>query len=182
MAVLGRRGLGHGFSPSRCRRWARRTIWARERDAVESINNQSENALFLPGIKLNAAVRATGEIADAAKSQLILAVSPAQHMRSVLRAVRPHLRPGAPLVLCAKGVERGSLALMTEVLAEEIPGIGPAVLSGPGFARMSPAVCPRPRPSPAPTSAPPSASSHHRAADVRPYVADDLIGRRSAAR
>jgi glycerol-3-phosphate dehydrogenase (NAD(P)+) len=38
------------------------------------------------------------------------------------------------VVLCAKGFERGTLALMTEVLGETIPHAPPAVLSGPSFA------------------------------------------------
>jgi glycerol-3-phosphate dehydrogenase (NAD(P)+) len=110
-------------------------IWAREGEVVQGINEAQENPLFLPGIPLSPKVRATADIADAAKAELILAVPPAQHMRGVLRSLRPHLKPGAPLVLCAKGVERGTLALMTDVLAEEVPDVGPAVLSGPGFAK-----------------------------------------------
>ena len=55
-------------------------------------------------------------------------------MRATLAAFAPYARPGLPIVLCAKGIERGSLKLMTEVLAETIPGATPAVLSGPSFA------------------------------------------------
>lgn len=152
-------------------------VWAREREVVQSINGSAENALFLPGIRLHAAVRATADLADAAGSQLILAAPPAQHMRGVLRAIRPHLLSGAALVLCAKGVERGSLALMTDVLAEEIPDIGPAVLSGPGFAKDVARGLP---------TATTIASLDQRLAQrivatiglptFRPYVADDLIG------
>ena len=65
---------------------------------------------------------------------MILAVPPAQHVRATLSAFAPHARPGLPVVLCAKGVEQGSLKLMTEVLAEVIPDAAPAVLSGPSFA------------------------------------------------
>jgi glycerol-3-phosphate dehydrogenase (NAD(P)+) len=61
-------------------------------------------------------------------------VSPAQHLRSVLTAFAPHARADLPVVLCAKGVEQGTLKLMTEVLAECLPGAAPAVLSGPSFA------------------------------------------------
>lgn len=152
-------------------------IWAREPEVVQSINTQSENALFLPGIKLHASVRATADLADAAKSQLILAVPPAQHMRSVLRAVRPSLRPGQPLVLCAKGVERGSLALMTDVLAEEIPDVGPAVLSGPGFAKD----VARGLPTATTIASPDAALAQRIVATIglptfRPYIADDLVG------
>lgn len=152
-------------------------IWAREPEVVQSINARSENALFLPGIKLRASVRATADLADAAKSQLILAVPPAQHMRGVLRAVRPSLQPGQPLVLCAKGVERGSLALMTDVVAEEIPDVGPAVLSGPGFAKD----VARGLPTATTIASPDAALAQRIVATIglptfRPYVADDLVG------
>jgi glycerol-3-phosphate dehydrogenase (NAD(P)+) len=38
------------------------------------------------------------------------------------------------MLLCSKGVEQGSLKLMTEVLNEGLPQASPAVLSGPSFA------------------------------------------------
>src|SRR6202012_4161006 len=53
---------------------------------------------------------------------------------SALEAFAPHARDGLPILLCAKGVEQGSLKLMTQVLAETIPQARPAVLSGPSFA------------------------------------------------
>lgn len=152
-------------------------IWAREGEVVEGINQSHENPLFLPGIPLSPAIRATADIADAAKADLILAVPPAQHMRAVLRAIRPHLSPGAPLVLCAKGVERGSLARMTDVLAEEIPDLIPAVLSGPGFAKD----VARGLPTAITIASPDMALAQRIVATIglpafRPYVADDLVG------
>ena len=152
-------------------------IWAREGEVVHGINQARENPLFLPGIPLSPKVRATADIADAAKAELILAVPPAQHMRGVLRSIRPHLNPGAPLVLCAKGVERGTLALMTDVLAEEIPDVGPAVLSGPGFAKD----VARGLPTATTIASPDAALAQRIVATIglptfRPYVADDLVG------
>jgi glycerol-3-phosphate dehydrogenase (NAD(P)+) len=155
----------------------RTAIWAREPEVVESINAGAENRLFLPGIRLNATVRATGDLAEAAKAQLVLAAPPAQHMRSLLRGVRPFLSPEATLVLCAKGVERGSLALMTDVLGEEIPELEPAVLSGPGFAKDVARGLPT-----ATTIASRDAELAGRIVATiglptfRPYIADDLIG------
>jgi glycerol-3-phosphate dehydrogenase (NAD(P)+) len=77
---------------------------------------------------------ASTSMAHLANCEAILAVAPAQHLRATLRALAPHLRPGTPVALCSKGVERGTLKLMTQVLAEEAPGAAPAVLSGPSFA------------------------------------------------
>ena len=109
-------------------------LQARETEVVASVNTARENALFLPGISLEPAIKAVSAMAGLAQCDLILAVAPAQHLRSALAALAPHLEPGVPVVLCAKGVEQGSLKLMTEVAEETIPGAALAVLSGPSFA------------------------------------------------
>ena len=110
-------------------------LHAREPEVAESIRNVRENSLYLPGVTLSEAIAPTTEIADLAGCDLILAVPPAQHMRATLSAFAPHMRAGTPVVLCAKGVERGTDALMTEVLAAVLPGAVQAVLAGPNFAR-----------------------------------------------
>ena len=110
------------------------TLQAREAEVVASVNQAHENALFLPGVALEPAIRAAPDMGALAACDLILAVAPAQHLRSALAALAPHLKPDVPVVLCAKGVEQGSLKLMTEVAAETIPGAPIAVLSGPSFA------------------------------------------------
>ncbi len=110
------------------------TLWAREPEGVASIAETGENRLFLPGVALDSGLVCTGDLADLAGCDLILMVAPAQHLRAALTAFSPHARPGLPVLLCAKGVEQGSLKLMTEVLAETLPDAAPAVLSGPSFA------------------------------------------------
>ena len=109
-------------------------IWAREPEVAEAINRDHANPAFLPGVALDPAIAATTALADLADRDLLLAVVPAQHLRATLTALAPRLRAGLPMVLCAKGVEQGSLKLMTEVLAEIAPQAAAAVLSGPSFA------------------------------------------------
>lgn len=109
-------------------------LQAREPEVVDSIRARRVNEAFLPGVTLDDRVRVTGELADLAACDVILAVPPAQHMRSTLQAFAAHHRPGVPVVLCSKGIERGSLKLMTDVLAETLPAAPAAVLSGPSFA------------------------------------------------
>ena len=77
-------------------------LWALEPDVVESINARHENAVFLPGIPLAAEVRATADLADLASCEVLLVVTPAQHMRSVLERLPDGDKP---LILCAKGIE-----------------------------------------------------------------------------
>ncbi|MBU4434127.1 MAG: NAD(P)-dependent glycerol-3-phosphate dehydrogenase [Alphaproteobacteria bacterium] len=110
------------------------TLQAREAEVVQSIAERRENTLFLPGVTLEPEIAAVAEMAALASCDLILAVAPAQHLRSALKALAPHLRAGVPVVLCSKGVEQASLKLMTEVAAETLPDTPLAVLSGPSFA------------------------------------------------
>ncbi|MDQ8027179.1 MAG: NAD(P)H-dependent glycerol-3-phosphate dehydrogenase [Brevundimonas sp.] len=109
-------------------------LQAREPDVVESIRARRINEAFLPGVVLDDHISVTTELSDLADCDLILAVPPAQHMRSTLTAFAPFHRAGVPVILCSKGVERGSLKLMTDVLAETLPAAPAAVLSGPSFA------------------------------------------------
>ncbi len=109
-------------------------LWAREPDVVEDINNRHVNAAFLPGIPLDPGLRATTELSEIARSDAILMVAPAQHVRIVADALKPHVKPGQPLVNCAKGIERTTGKFMGQVLAESIPDVLLAALSGPSFA------------------------------------------------
>ena len=152
-------------------------LWAREPEVVEQIASGRQNRLFLPGVTLDERLQATGDISALGELDMILAVTPAQNLRPALAAFAPHARAGQPVVLCAKGIEQGSLKLMTQVLAETIPHALPAVLSGPSFAgevaRGLPTAvtlaCPDPNLGPelAEAIAGPS---------FRPYLSDDMIG------
>lgn len=109
------------------------TLQAREPEVVTSIRERNINELFLPDVVLDR-VGVTGDLSDLSGCDLILAVPPAQHLRATLQAFAPHYRVGVPIVLCSKGIERGTLKMMTEVLAETLPEATTAVLSGPSFA------------------------------------------------
>ena len=109
-------------------------IWAREAEVVAAINNDHANPLFLPDVDLQHDLRATDDLAQAAEAELILLVAPAQFMRPVTLALGKHLKSGIPVVICAKGIEKESYALMSEVLTSTLPEAPQAVLSGPTFA------------------------------------------------
>jgi glycerol-3-phosphate dehydrogenase (NAD(P)+) len=110
-------------------------LWAREPEVAAAINRDAANPVFLPGIRLSSGIKATNDIAAVAKgAELLLLAPPAQHMRAVTTQLRSHLGRGIPVVTCSKGIERGSCALMSQVIAETLPGTPVAVLSGPSFA------------------------------------------------
>jgi glycerol-3-phosphate dehydrogenase (NAD(P)+) len=109
-------------------------LWGRENEVVAAINRDHVNPLFLPDIALDPAIRATESLAEAAAAEALLLAVPAQHMREMAQALAPQLGTPLPVVICAKGIEAGSGALMSEVVAAALPNAPRAVLSGPTFA------------------------------------------------
>lgn len=110
-------------------------VWAREPEIAAAINRDAANPVFLPGISLASGIVATNDLGAAARAaDFLLLAPPAQHMRAVTTGLRAHLGRGTPVVTCSKGVERGTCALMSQVIAETLPGTPVAVLSGPSFA------------------------------------------------
>ncbi len=110
------------------------TIWAREPEVAREIGAKATNTAFLPDIPLDPAIRATTELADAARADMLVLAVPAQYLRDTLTALAPHAPPGVPAVICAKGIEQASGKLMSEVAGEAAPTLRLAVLSGPTFA------------------------------------------------
>ena len=110
------------------------TIWARETDVAGDINERHVNRTFLPGVPLDPGVRATVNLREAARADVILLVVPAQHLRSVANELARDLAADQPVVICAKGIEQASGKLMGEVAGEVLPQALIAVLSGPSFA------------------------------------------------
>lgn len=135
IAVIGAGAWGTALALAARRAGRDVAIAAREPEVVAAINDRGENPAFLPGVALDRAIAATGDApgAAAAADAVLLAV-PAQFLRGVAQSLASRLGAARPLVLCAKGIERGSGKLMTEVVAEAMPGAPLAVLSGPTFA------------------------------------------------
>lgn len=109
-------------------------IWAYEREVAQAINREHANALYLPGVALDPAIRAESELASVAEVELVLLATPAQHLRACVTGLAPRLGAQVPLVICTKGIEQRSAALMSEIVAELLPRAPLAVLSGPSFA------------------------------------------------
>ena len=109
-------------------------LWARDAAQAAAIEASRDNARYLPGVRLADGVRATGDLSQCADADIVLLAVPTQALRATLQLVRPALRRDATLVLCAKGIERGSGDFPAEIAAQECPGRSIAVLSGPSFA------------------------------------------------
>ncbi len=109
-------------------------LYARDDETVAALH-RGENPRYLPGIAIESGIAATSDIGTAlADADCVLAVAPAQALRAMLTTAKPHMPKGIPLVLCAKGIERNTGALLSAIVEDILPGAPVAALSGPSFA------------------------------------------------
>ncbi len=109
-------------------------IWALEQEVVDSINNDHENTAYLKGAKLSDNLRATNTLDDVVGRDVILLVTPAQHVRATLEKIANKLTSDKPLIICAKGIELETGLLMSQVAEQVVPNATIGVMSGPTFA------------------------------------------------
>ena len=135
IAILGGGAWGTALALTAARAGNDAHLWARDEKTVEAINRRSENPSYLPNVtfdqKINANTRQEQVLSDAS---LILAVIPAQGLRAALERVRNDIPAKIPLVLCAKGIERETGKLLSQIAGELLPNNPIGVLSGPSFA------------------------------------------------
>jgi glycerol-3-phosphate dehydrogenase (NAD(P)+) len=128
VAVIGAGAWGTALAIQAVRAGSQVTLWARDPARAAAIAASRENPR-LPGFRLPDAVSVTAVLPTAADAMLLTV--PMQHLRGVLA----RLAPGpTPLVVCAKGVESGTLCLPLELVTELHPAAPALVLTGPNFA------------------------------------------------
>ncbi len=176
IAIIGGGAWGTALALTCARAGRAVTLWEADAANAEQIATKRES-LFLPGVPIDRSIALAGSLADAAGADAVLLVGPAQAVRAVATELAPLLAAGTPVVVCAKGIERGSSKIMSEVIAESAPAAVPASLRGPSFAAAVARGLP-----PAGTRAAaddPLAGARARAvgsASFRPYHSTDLRG------
>jgi glycerol-3-phosphate dehydrogenase (NAD(P)+) len=146
VAVFGAGSWGTAFSVVLADAGNDVSLWARRSEVAEAINSSRVNADYHPDVQLAPSITATHDVREAAEgAEVVVLATPSQTLRTNLSAWAPHLPSDAILVSLMKGVELGTLNLMSEVIAQET-GAGPeriAVVSGPNLspeiARREPA-------------------------------------------
>ena len=133
IAVIGAGAWGTALALTCARAGRKVTLWEHDAANADNLKNNRES-LFLPGVRIDDGIAIAADLAEAADKQAILLVVPAQAVRSAVKALAPLLAPRTPVVVCAKGIERGTKGFMTEVVGECAPAAAPAILSGPSFA------------------------------------------------
>jgi glycerol-3-phosphate dehydrogenase (NAD(P)+) len=133
VAVIGAGAWGTALAGVAARAGRKVTLFARDPAATAQMKASRQNPR-LPGMPLDPRLEVTGDLAHAARADVILIATPAQHLREAVTAMASHLDQDTPVIACAKGIERGTHKFMTEVIAEAAPQATPAILSGPSFA------------------------------------------------
>ncbi|MHB0786834.1 NAD(P)H-dependent glycerol-3-phosphate dehydrogenase [Bradyrhizobium sp. 5.13L] len=133
VAVIGAGAWGTSLAAVAARAGRSVTLWARNAEHAARIASSRDNPR-LPGVQLAPDIVVTSDLSLAARADMLLIATPAQHLRGAVNMLASHLARPVPIVACAKGIEHGTHRFMTDVIAEAAPHAQPAILSGPSFA------------------------------------------------
>src|SRR5262249_491520 len=138
-AVVGSGAWGTALAAHVARLEHEVAMWAFEREVAEEVSQRHTNTPFLPGVTLPDTIRASHDAAAVvAGAEGVVLVPPSGYMGAVSTAIAAAVPRDAVVVVATKGIEEGSLQLMSQVLAQTMPRLEPervAFLSGPTFAR-----------------------------------------------
>jgi glycerol-3-phosphate dehydrogenase (NAD(P)+) len=133
VAVIGAGAWGTALATVAARTGRNVTLWARNAEHAARIASTRNNPR-LPGVKLAPEIVVTSKLSVAARADMLLIATPAQHLRGAVNMLASHVTKPVPVIACAKGIEHGTHKFMTDVIAEAAPHAQPAILSGPSFA------------------------------------------------
>lgn len=134
IAVVGAGAFGTALASVAAASGGDVVLVGRDVAAVAAMRASRRNDRVLPGIDLPEALVFSADPHAVQGAAIVLFAMPSQAQRQAARDLASRLAPGTAVVICAKGMEKGTGRLLTEVLEEELPGREIAVLSGPGFA------------------------------------------------
>ncbi len=139
IAVIGAGAWGTAIALHAARTGHTVSLWAREPEVLESVQTTRINEPFLPGFELSKSITVTLDAREAVKdADLVVLVPPSRFLRAVATQLAGAIPPKAIVVVASKGIEESTLELMSTVIREALPEVGPerlAFLSGPTFAK-----------------------------------------------
>lgn len=110
------------------------TLGTRNGNVIQSIEEKRSNDIYLPQVFVDPRIRVTGNFGEACRCDVLIMAMPSHVLRSICIAVSDMLAPDVPILLASKGIERGSLMLMSEVCKSILPHNPVGIISGPNFA------------------------------------------------
>ena len=139
LAILGAGAWGTALARVVLQRGEQPRLWTWQAEHAEAMQRERVNRAFLPGFALPAGIDANADLEHTLRgASAILLVVPTAGFRQVLEQARPYLEPSATLIIATKGIEPGSLMLLSEVVEAVLGAAGreqTVVLSGPSFAK-----------------------------------------------
>jgi glycerol-3-phosphate dehydrogenase (NAD(P)+) len=135
ISVLGGGSWGTALSKLLSENGHKVTVWLRDEKQCKELSENRVNKKYLPNVKIPENVLFTSDINEAAKTtEILLLVIPTQIVRGVLRQIKDEYKNGKIIVNASKGIEIGSLSLVSDIVREETKNSIFAVLSGPSHA------------------------------------------------
>lgn len=135
IGVIGAGAWGTALAVLANRAGSRVTLWTRNEQVIGAITSRRENTQYLPELLIDPAITATSDLLRLSSCDALIMTIPAQSLRAVTVSLSDTVTASMPIVIATKGIERGSLMLMSEVMQSILPHNPYAVLSGPNFAR-----------------------------------------------
>lgn len=111
------------------------TLWSRREDESRMLREERENKSKLPGVKIPDDILCTTDLEQTVEGKDILVLATASpSIRSMAKKMAPYVADGQIIVDVSKGIEDGTLMILTDVIKQEIPQCQATVLSGPSHA------------------------------------------------
>ena len=135
IAVLGGGSFGTAMANLSSKNGCEVTLWVRDKRSVKSMQKTHINKKYLPDHKLDERLQFTHDLQAAVKGKdLIFVAVPSSAFRETLQKIAPFISAQA-IVSLTKGMEKDSFALMSDVIADELPNVAFGVMSGPNLAK-----------------------------------------------
>lgn len=110
-------------------------VWLRDENQCRELNKTKINKKYLPKVKIPDDIVFTSNINEGVKdAEILLLVVPTQMIRGVLKQINDEYKDGKIIINASKGIERGTMKLVSGIVAEETKNSIFAVLSGPSHA------------------------------------------------
>lgn len=134
--VIGAGGWGTALSVVANRGGSKVTMWTRNENVIQVVNDKRVNELYLPDVFIDPDITITDHLpAVCQQTNFLILTVPAQSIRPICISLSDQLPSGIPVIIASKGIERGSLSLMSEVVRGILPENPVLALSGPNFAK-----------------------------------------------
>lgn len=112
------------------------TLWMRSEEAVQQIKDTGINQRYLPDLLLHENLSATTDLKQSIKdAQLIFFAIPSKSFRDVVERVSGYVDSDQMVISTTKGIEPGTLNLMSDILRSELPNNRVGVMGGPNLAK-----------------------------------------------